>query len=98
VARENRINRQTVSGPWRGSRQALRWLEQVGVTPCTRLALAQKKLAQNRQHRRTAVSHQEAIDEFHRRASTGELSQAPKVPARKEVGIGGLKVPKMTFR
>ena len=31
---------------------------------------------------------QEAIDEFHRRASAGEFSQAPKVPTRKEAGVG----------
>jgi len=31
---------------------------------------------------------QEAIDEFHRRASAGEFSQASKVPIRKQVEPG----------
>jgi hypothetical protein len=52
-------------------------------------AVAQKRLLKTVNIAGRQYLTQEAIDEFHRRASAGEFSQAPKVPSRKEAGVGG---------
>ena len=66
-----------------------RWLEQVGVTPCTAWRWRKKGWLKTINIAGRQYLTQEAIDEFHRRASAGEFSQAPKVPSRNEAGVGG---------
>jgi predicted site-specific integrase-resolvase len=66
-----------------------RWLEQVGVTTCTTRRWRKKGWLKTVNIAGRQYLTQEAIDEFHRRASAGEFSQAPKVPSRKEAGVGG---------
>ena len=66
-----------------------RWLEQVGVTPCTAWRWRKKGWLTTINIAGRRYLTQEAIDEFHRRASAGEFSQAPKVPSRKEACVGG---------
>lgn len=55
------------------------------------LAMAKEGLAQDRTINIAGRQYltQEAIDEFHHRASAGEFSQVNKVPSRKEAGVGG---------
>ena len=65
-----------------------RWLEQVGVTTCTAWRWRKKGWLKTVNIAGRQYLTQEAIDEFHRRASAGEFSQAPKVPSRKEAGVG----------
>ena len=62
-----------------------RWLEQVGVTPCTAWRWWRKRgwLKTINIAGRQYLT-QEAIDEFHRRASAGEFSQVNKVPTHIE--------------
>ena len=66
-----------------------RWLEQVGVTPCTAWRWRKKGWLKTINIAGRQCLTQEAIDEFHHRASAGEFSQAPKVPSRKEAGVAG---------
>jgi hypothetical protein len=66
-----------------------RWLEQVGVTPCTAWRWRKKGWLKTINIAGRQYLTQEAIDEFHRRASAGEFSQAPKVPSRNEAGVTG---------
>ena len=66
-----------------------RWLEQVGVTPCTAWRWRKKGWLKTINIAGRQYLTQEAIDEFHRRACAGEFSQAPKVPSRNEAGVGG---------
>jgi hypothetical protein len=61
-----------------------RWLEQVGVTPCTAWRWRKKGWLKTiniagRQH-----LTQETMDEFYRRTTAGEFSQVNKVPKCKE--------------
>ena len=65
-----------------------RWLEQVGVTTCTAWRWRKKGWLKTVNIAGRQYLTQEAIDEFHRRASAGEFSQAPRVPSRKEAGVG----------
>ena len=65
-----------------------RWLEQVGVTPCTAWRWRKKGWLKTINIAGRQYLTQEAIDEFRRRASAGEFSQAPKVPSRNETGVG----------
>lgn len=64
-----------------------RWLEQVGVTPCTAWRWRKKGWLKTVNIAGRQYLTKEAIEEFHRRASAGEFSQAPKVPSRKEAGV-----------
>jgi predicted site-specific integrase-resolvase len=66
-----------------------RWLEQVGVTPCTAWRWRKKSWLKTTNIAGRQYLTQEAIEEFHRRASAGEFSQVNKVPSRKAAGVGG---------
>jgi hypothetical protein len=66
-----------------------RWLEQVGVTTCTAWRWRKKGWLKTINIAGRQYLTQEAIDEFHRRASAGEFSQVNKVPTRKEAKAGG---------
>ena len=63
-----------------------RWLEQVGVTPCTVWRWRKKGWLKTINIAGRQYLTQEAIGEFHRRASAGEFSQVSKAPSRKEAG------------
>jgi hypothetical protein len=63
-----------------------RWLEQVGVTLCTAWRWCKRGWLKTINIAGRQYLPQEAIDEFHRRASTGEFSQVSKVPTRNEAG------------
>lgn len=65
-----------------------RWLEQVGVTPCTAWRWRKKGWLRTINIAGRQYLTQEAIDEFHRRASAGEFSQPAKVPPPNEAGVG----------
>lgn len=65
-----------------------RWLEQVGVTPCTAWRWRKKGWLKTVNIAGRQYLTQEAIEEFHPRASAGEFSQASNVPGLKEVGVG----------
>ena len=60
-----------------------RWLEQVGVTPCTAWRWRKKGWLKTINIAGRQYLTQEAIDEFYRRACAGEFSQVNKVPERK---------------
>ena len=60
-----------------------RWVEQVGVTPCTAWRWRKKGWLKTINIAGRQYLTQEAIDEFHRRASAGEFAQFNKVPGRK---------------
>ena len=53
----NKIKRQTESDPRPGGRQPVPMVGASGSDAMHRLALAKEGLAQNRQHRQTAISH-----------------------------------------
>lgn len=61
-----------------------RWLEQVGVTPCTAWRWRKKGWLKTVNICGRQYLTQEAIDEFQRRALAGEFAQVHKVPTRKE--------------
>jgi predicted site-specific integrase-resolvase len=63
-------------------------VEQVGVTPCTAWRWLKRGWLKTVNIAGRQYLTQEAIDEFHHRASAGEFSQVNKVPSRKEVGLG----------
>jgi hypothetical protein len=60
-----------------------RWLEQVGVTTCTAWRWRKRGWLKTVNIAGRQYLTQEAIDEFHRRTSTGEFSQVNKVPTPK---------------
>jgi hypothetical protein len=60
-----------------------RWLEQVGVTPCTAWRWRKKGWLQTINIAGRQYLTQEAIDEFHRRAVAGEFAQEHKTPAHR---------------
>jgi predicted site-specific integrase-resolvase len=64
-----------------------RWLEQVGVTPCTAWRWRKKGWLKTVNIAGRQYLTEEAIDEFHRRACAGEFAQVNKVPARQEAGL-----------
>lgn len=82
-------NGRTYSIPGAAVVSLSRWLEQVGVTPCTAWRWRKKGWLKTVNIAGRQYLTQEAIDEFHRRATAGEFSQAPKVPSRKEAGVAG---------
>jgi len=57
------------------------------VTPCTAWRWRKRGWLKTVNIARRQYLTQEAIDEFQRRASAGEFSQAPKIPSRKEAGL-----------
>ena len=61
-----------------------KWVEQVGVTPCTAWRWRRKGWLKTINISGRQYLTQAAIDAFHRRAVAGEFAQAPKVPTRKE--------------
>lgn len=61
-----------------------RWLEQIGVTPCTAWRWRCKGWLKTVNISGRQYLTQEAIDEFQRRAMAGEFAQEHKVPSRKE--------------
>jgi hypothetical protein len=65
-----------------------RWLEQVGVTQCTAWRWRKKGWLKTVNIAGRQYLTQEAIDEFHRRASAGEFSQVNKVPTPKGAKAG----------
>jgi len=74
------------------------WLQRVGVTACTAWRWRKKGWLKTVNIAGRQYLTQEAIEEFHRRASAGEFSKVNKVPTRKEAGPGRVTVPKTTFR
>jgi hypothetical protein len=62
-----------------------KWLEQVGVTPCTAWRWRKKGWLKTVNIAGRQYLTQEAIDEFRHRAIAGEFSKVQKVPARKGV-------------
>lgn len=66
-----------------------RWLEQIGVTPCTAWRWRKKGWLKTINIAGRQYLTQETMDEFYRRASAGEFSQVNKVPTRKEAGRRG---------
>lgn len=62
-----------------------KWLEQVGVTPCTAWRWRKRGWLKTVNICGRQYLTQEAIDEFHRRAVAGKFAQVHKVPARKAV-------------
>jgi hypothetical protein len=65
-----------------------RWLEQVGVTTCTAWRWRKRGWLKTINIAGRQYLTQEAIYEFHRRASAGEFSQVNKVPMRKDAEPG----------
>ena len=63
-----------------------RWLEQVGVTTCTAWRWRKKGWLKTINIAGRQYLTQEAIEEFHRRASAGEFSQVNKVPVASRAG------------
>jgi hypothetical protein len=61
-----------------------KWLEQVGVTPCTGWRWRKRGWLKTVNIAGRQYLTQSAIDEFNRRAAAGEFSQECKVPSRKE--------------
>ena len=61
-----------------------KWLEQIGVTPCTAWRWRKKGILKTVNICGRQYLTQESIDEFYRRASAGEFAQVHKVPSRKE--------------
>jgi hypothetical protein len=61
-----------------------KWLEQVGVTPCTAWRWRRKGWLKTVNICGRQYLTRAAIDEFHRRAAAGEFAQVHKVPSRKE--------------
>ena len=61
-----------------------RWLQQVGVTPCTAWRWRKKGWLKTVNICGRQYLTQEAIAEFSERAKRGEFSQVPKVPSRAE--------------
>ncbi len=62
-----------------------KWLEQVGVTPCTAWRWRKKGWLTTVNIAGRQYLTQAAIEEFNRRAVTGEFAQVHKVPSRKEI-------------
>jgi hypothetical protein len=60
-----------------------KWLEQVGVTSCTAWRWRKKGWLKTINIAGRQYLTQNAIDEFHRRATAGEFSQPHKIPSRK---------------
>jgi predicted site-specific integrase-resolvase len=60
-----------------------KWLEQIGVTPCTAWRWRKKGWLKTVNIAGRQYLTQEAIDEFHNRAVAGEFAQVHKVPAAK---------------
>jgi hypothetical protein len=60
-----------------------KWLEQIGVTPCTAWRWRKKGWLKTVNIAGRQYLTQEAIDEFHHRAVAGEFAQVHKVPAAK---------------
>ena len=60
-----------------------KWLEQVGVTPCTGWRWRKKGWLKTINIAGRQYLTQEAINEFHRRAIGGEFAQHHKTPSRK---------------
>lgn len=65
-----------------------RRLDRVGVTPCTAWRLRKKGWVQTVNIPGRQYLTQEAIHEFHRPASHGELPKPSKISSRNEVGVG----------
>ena len=65
-----------------------RWLEQVGVTTCTAWRWRKRGWLKTVNIAGRQYLTQEAIDEFHRRATAGEFSQVNKVPTRTQAEHG----------
>ena len=61
-----------------------KWMEQIGVTACTIWRWRKKGWLTTVNIAGRQYLTQAAIEEFHRRAVTGEFSQAHKFPKRKE--------------
>ena len=61
-----------------------RWLEQVGVTPCTAWRWRKRGWLTTINIAGRQYLTQAAIDDFNRRAAAGEFAQECKVPSRKE--------------
>src|SRR5271157_1624689 len=77
-----RIAKREVTGPAVVSLS--RWLEQVGVTPCTAWRWRKKGWLTTINIAGRQYLTQEAIDEFHRRVIAGEFAQEHKTPPRKD--------------
>lgn len=60
-----------------------KWLEQVGVTPCTAWRWRKRGWLKTINIAGRQYLTQEAIDNFTRRATAGEFAQECKVPSRK---------------
>jgi hypothetical protein len=65
-----------------------RWLKQVGVTTCTAWRWRKRGWLKTIKIAGRQYLTQEAIDEFHQRASAGEFSQVNNVPTRMEAEHG----------
>lgn len=61
-----------------------KWLEQVGVTPCTGWRWRKRGWLKTINIAGRQYLTQEAIHEFHRRATGGEFAQHHKTPSRKD--------------
>lgn len=59
-----------------------KWLEQVGVTPCTAWRWRRRGWLRTINIAGRQYLTQEAIEEFHRRAVAGEFAKEHKFPAR----------------
>ena len=65
-----------------------RWLKQVGVTTCTAWRWRKRGWLKTINIAGRQYLTQEALDEFHRRASAGEFSQVNYVPKPRGAGHG----------
>jgi predicted site-specific integrase-resolvase len=63
-----------------------KWLEQVGVTSCTAWRWRKKGWLKTINIAGRQYLTQEAMDEFHRRATAGEFAQFQKIPPAKNGG------------
>jgi hypothetical protein len=61
-----------------------KWLQEVGVTPCTGWRWRQKGWLKTINIAGRQYLTQEAIEEFQRRAAAGEFAQVHKTPFRKD--------------
>ena len=60
-----------------------KWLQQVGVTPCTAWRWRKKGWLKTINIAGRQYLTQEAIDEFHHRAVSGDFAQTHKTPSQK---------------
>ena len=81
--RKHMLNDKTHSNPGAAVISLSKWMENVGITPCTAWRWRKKGWLKTINIAGRQYLTQEAIDEFHQRAISGEFAQVHKVPHSK---------------